>query len=477
MATQYNTIQAFNADLLIDVSTLELQKDADSGDSTLTVVSILGVSVGDYIMIGEFGSETSEIQRVHTGTAPSGNTITLAGTLTYDHPRGIIMYIIDRNQVEFSRATTLTGSKSVLATVDIAADQIFTIYEDTTNTTGFGFYRWKNEGDTTYSNYSESTPYAGYGQQSLKKIFDSALGMVALIDEKGLPEFTDTITRALGVIAVNDCQQEMKEIKRRWSYLTDFDVVVSELETGQDSYELPSTIASEEGGTAIFSARVGSERDLTFRDKRQFDLRRVDVNKTTLGAAISTTGDVTATLTDSSDFLSAGSLLVIDDDNAGTDTIPYTSNNKATNVVSGVTDIDETHANGALVWQGVTLAEPRVFSVFEGNIKLDPPPSATFDNVNLYINMYTNAVVTDDLADEAKFPASVVKYYVAYRFALLLDGGAGPRSAELYQKYQIEQNKIVAKETTGQFTKLRPAKFPDMTTNMRFRRRRRQSNT
>lgn len=421
MATQYNTIQAYNPDLLLDVSTLELQKDGTSGDATLTVVSILGVSVGDYIMIGEFGSETSEIQRVHTSTVPTGNTITLAGTLTYDHSRGIIMYIIDRNQVEFSRATTLAGSKSVLATVDIAADQIFTIHEDTANTTGFGFYRWSNEADAAFSNYSESTPYAGYSQQSLKSIFDSALSSVALVDEKGLPEFTDIITRALGVIAVNDCQQEMKEMKRRWSYLTDFDVVISELSTGQDEYALPSTIASEEGANAILSARVGSKRDMKFIDKRQLDVRRTDVNKTTLGVAITSTGDTSVTLTDSSDFLASGTMVVVDDDNAGTDSIPYTANDKATNIVSGATDIAETHANGALTWQGVTFAEPRAFTAFEGNIVLDPPPKAAFDNVNLYIDMYTKAVVVNDLADEAKFPASVVKPYVAYKFALLLE--------------------------------------------------------
>src|SRR3990167_5281940 len=155
-STSFPVLQSYNPELLLNVLRTPLTADSTAASGTITVSNIVGVGVGDYLLIGEFGQETAEIVRVHTVTAPSGTTITLNANTTYAHIRGESVYRIDRNQVEFSRATTLTGSKSVLVTSDITPDSLYTVYEDTTNTTGFGFYRWKNSADTTYTNYSES---------------------------------------------------------------------------------------------------------------------------------------------------------------------------------------------------------------------------------------------------------------------------------------------------------------------------------
>lgn len=464
----YPIIKASNVDLLLDVVQIELAADVTAAAGTLTVASITGVGVGDYLLMGEFGQEMTEIVRVHTVTTPSGTTITLNANTVYAHPRGTMVYRIDRNQVEFSRATTLAGSKSVLATSDIQCDQLFTEYEDTSNTTGFGFYRFKNSADTTYSNYSESYPYAGYGQQTLKVIFDSALLSLGQIDEFGQPQFPPSLSREAGVIAVNDCQLELKELKHRWSYLTQFNYLVSELTTGQDTYALPSDIAEQEGQLSILAARVGSDYDLKFIDKQKLNVRRVNTVKDSLGAAITSTGDLTVTLTDSSDFGSSGSIYVIDDDATAFDTIDYTANAKSTNVLSGVTNIAETHANGAIVWQGITFGTPRVFTAFEGNIVVDPVPDVARNRMNLYIDAYINPVVVNDLADTVDFPSTVVKPYVSYRFAQIL--GDSGKAAQFYGVYQAETQKILRKESTGHAPSFKPTRLPDVTSNFGLRR-------
>ena len=464
----YPTIKAANVELLLDVIQAEMSDDSLAGASTIEVLSIAGIGVGDYLLLGEFGQETTEIVRVHTVTAPSGTTITLNANAVYPHTRSTAVYRIDRNQIEFSRSTTLTGGKSILATSDIQCDQLFTTYEDTTNTTGFGWYRAKNSADTTYSNYSESYPYAGYGQQTLKVIFDSALLLLGQIDEFGQPTFPSSLSREAGVIAVNDCQLELKELKHRWSYLTAFNYLVSELATGQDSYSLPSDIAEKEGNLSILAARIGSQRDMKFIDKIKLNNRRVNSVKDSLGAAIASTGDVTITMTDSSDLDTSGSIYVIDDDNTAFDTIDYTGNNKTTNVLSGVTNISETHLNGAIVWQGITFGKPSAYSVFEDTIVLDQVPSATWDNVNLYIDAYIDPVVVNDLADEADFPSTVVKPYVAYRFALIL--GDSAKASNFYGVYQTEKDKIVRKESTGHAQSFKPTRLPDVTSNFALRR-------
>ena len=140
--TPYVVLQAYNPDLLLDVQKTFTTADESSVDTTLTVESIVGFSDGDYVLIGEFGQEDAEIARI--SGSPSGTTLTFTGNLTYTHTKNTPVYNIDRNEVEFSRATTVSGSKSILTTVSITPDSLHTVYEDTSNTTGFGFYRWKN---------------------------------------------------------------------------------------------------------------------------------------------------------------------------------------------------------------------------------------------------------------------------------------------------------------------------------------------
>jgi len=468
MSVGYPTIQAVNQDFLLKVAKLEMSADSLAAAASLSVLSVVGIGVGDYLLIGDFGQETSEIVRVSTGVAPSAGTITLNANAVFAHPRGTPVYRIDRNEIEFSRATTLAGSKSVLATVAIQCDQLTTNYEDTTNTTGFGFYRAKNSADSTFSNYSESYPYAGYGQQSVKVILDSALTMLGFIDALGQPYFPSSLSRQVGIIAINDCQQELKEMKHRWSYLTDFGYAIGEIATGQDTYDLPSDIAEGEGNVSVYDARVGSKPNMKFLFRDKFMERRWNVNKTTLGAAITSTGDLTVTLTDSSDFGATGSIYVVDDDGLGFDTIDYTSNDKTTNILSGVTNITETHLADAVVWQSANFGMPTRYTIFEGKIVLDPIPSADYAGLNLYLDCYLKAEVTNDLADEAQFPATVIKPYVAYRFALIAkEAMAGAMKAD----YMTEKDKITRKEDTGQAKGFKPNRLPDVTSNFGLRGR------
>lgn len=464
----YFTLRAYNRDLLLDVEKTYLTAELTAVGASLTVESITGLGVGDYLLLGEFGQEKAEIVRIHTSTAPSGSTVTLTGNTTFTHERGTPIYRVDRNQVEFSIATTVTGSKTTLATQSIQADSLYSVYVDTTNTTGFGFYRFVNSGDTSYTNYSESIPYAGYNSQTLKIIFDSALVSLGLVDSAGQPRFTQAASREAAFQAVVDCQEELAGLRKRWSYLTDFNLSVSELSTGQDVYALPSTIAFENGNPAILAARIGSREDLKYIDKTWLNKRRLNVAKTTLGAAISATTATTITLTDSSDFDDSGSIQVVEDDGESIDIIAYTANNRSTNVLSGVTGIAATKANGAVVWQGATFGEPTHWTAFEDNIILDIPPDASWEQYNLFIDTYIRPTVVNDLADEAQFPVYVIKPYVTSRLAEILDDGPSERSRVFYQRYVDQRNVLLSGEQTGQFIRMKPSRLPDVTTDQRL---------
>lgn len=521
--TPYFTLKAYNRDLLINKGSTYLTADALAGASTFTVEAIAGVAVGDYFFVEEIDQQTAELLRVHVSTAPSGNTITLNAVSVEAHSRGAKVYFVDRNQVEFSRATTLTGSKTVLTTTDINPRDEYTLYEDVVNTTGFGFYRFAKSmtvtltaaGTTatatsaghglvtgesitisgadqsqynitasvtvtnattftytivagavspatgtitgrTYSNYSESAPYAGFGENSLKKIFDTALYDIGMVSEKGEPRFSDKISREAAFQAVMDCQNELAAMRYKWSYLTNFDVNVSELETGEDSYSLPTQIAKEEGRSMIWNVRIGGNRELSYMDKHELNIRRENVAKTTLGAAISATSDTSITLTDSSDFGSSGSLQVIPDDFTAADDIAYTANNKTTNVVSGVTGIAAAVAIGANVWQNASFSIPTNYTIFENTIVLDPIPSTTYHKYNLYMDLYEKPTLVDDLADETQFPSFVIKPFVEWKLSLLRGDGDTVKAEGFRQLFEQRKAELLVNETNGQRFQFRP---------------------
>ena len=147
------------------------------GVTTLTVKNITSFADNQILVVGEFGNEGAEIVTVN-GT-PSGSTITLDAVTVFPHSSSSSVIVIDFNQVEFSHTTTTTGSKTVLATVDMVVDTPdFTRYNDTTYTTGYYFIRFKNSITNVYSDYSDSIPVSGYGLFTARSIIDDALSQI-----------------------------------------------------------------------------------------------------------------------------------------------------------------------------------------------------------------------------------------------------------------------------------------------------------
>lgn len=154
-----------------------LTASADSADTTLTVRAIdaNAWSDDDYLIVGEIGAPNAEVVQVN-GTPSNGTSITIdqggSGGLRYDHAADEPVYRIDYNQIEISRANEENGTKTLLATIDLQPSDLQTRYDDTQNTTGFGFVRFKNETIGSLSPHSDAMPYAGQSLQSLSKIRD-----------------------------------------------------------------------------------------------------------------------------------------------------------------------------------------------------------------------------------------------------------------------------------------------------------------
>src|SRR3990167_7450919 len=97
---------------------------------------------------------------VSTDIAPAATSMTIdregqSGGLRYAHSVGEPIYRIDFNQVVFYNNSTNTSTgATVLTTINLQIDDEFTRYEDTANTTGYGFARFKNATSGAFSSYS-----------------------------------------------------------------------------------------------------------------------------------------------------------------------------------------------------------------------------------------------------------------------------------------------------------------------------------
>ena len=142
----------------------------------------------DYVLLGEFGSETSEVVQIGAGGV-SVNTLTVGATL-YSHPIDTKVTILKYNKVVFYRTTTATFVRSdanrltVMPGLDIQCDSSFTKYYDVTNSTGFGWFEFYNVATTKYTANSNVIKYAGFSENSVKKILDNFFSLLNNKEQK-----------------------------------------------------------------------------------------------------------------------------------------------------------------------------------------------------------------------------------------------------------------------------------------------------
>lgn len=210
-----------NEELVTNREKTYLTAEVAVAGTTLTVqaVDANAWADDDYIIVGEIGSKTSEILRI-SATTTDGTSLTVtqtakgvadSGGARYSHSIDEPVYRVDYNKIEFSRATTTTGTKSVLSTDEIQPDDLFTRYEDSANTTGYGFVRFNN--GSSYSEYSSPIPYTGYPKKSLGRIIKMVRRHLDEPDYRQLPD-EDIIEE------INEKQRDVAH-ERLWPFYED----------------------------------------------------------------------------------------------------------------------------------------------------------------------------------------------------------------------------------------------------------------
>lgn len=426
-----------NTDRLIDGKPRTYLSAASAAASgTFTVESISGFSVGNMLIVGVIGEERTEVLRVHTSSAPSGSTITLNANSAYRHEVGTPVYFVDFDQVEFSRSTTETGSKSVLATSTMTPDMMDTIYDDLTNTTGYGFTRFKNSASATFSGYYDAIPYAGYSLDACASIFDRALSMAGARISPRL-KYEDMFR------FLNDFVSYANQKNTRWSESKSLNYLVDTVSTGDWEFVMPATISKNTDPSAVIALRVRGFVPLTYVSQRQWDQLTRDLRFTTLAADVAVI-DTTITLSNSYDFPDSGSIEIEGD------SIAYTGNTRATGTLTGVTAISAVHSSGAYIFSAVNFikGDPLWYTVpSPGYFRVWPVCGTNSNNRLLYSDFYRIIPNVNSLGDKIYLTRNLAAIqYMAYRIKKWLASGTLSAKDEDFQQFAAAMTESVNRD-------------------------------
>lgn len=259
-------LKAYNKSLTQDKEKTYLTAAIAVAATTITVQAVDTTSWADndYFIIGDIGSNTAEVLQVN-GAVVAGTSLTIdnngSGGSRFSHAIGEPIQRIDFNQVEFSRSLTDTISGvSVLATNNLQVDDEFTRYNDNSNTSGYGFIRFKNSTSSVFSSYSDGVNYNQSEDSSSRDprtLWQMRKKVRKIVDEEDDSKISDDDIDE----AINDVIRDLAH-KRLWSFFESERSFSSVAD--QFAYTIPATIQK------IYSVRFDTQ-PLVPINKVQFD--------------------------------------------------------------------------------------------------------------------------------------------------------------------------------------------------------------
>jgi hypothetical protein len=446
-----------NQDLTTSADKTFLAGDAGIGDTTLSVDSIELFAINQVLLVGTIGSEGSEIIKTHASTAPTGTTITLASALTQGHSRGTPIYIIEYDQYELSNASSATGAKTLLTTplgasglINIDPQVIETLYSDLQFTSGGYFVRRFNSIASYYSSYSDFIPYTGFADNTIGSVKDRALRHLGetrnnLITDQFLNE------------ALYEARRTVDQDPRvfRWSFRTKFATPIGQCVSGAWTVTVPSDLRDRNTYKNILGLTLGRQnRPCVYQPRVRFNQNYLNVAHTTLNGPV-VFGASTITLTSSHDLDDSG-VISIAGNAVGTlhTNVQYTSNNRATNTLSGVTGVPVAgYVTGLDVWQNANFfGLPTAYTIDNGLIQFDVPFYDALDGRNVIMDYYAAlpTITTDgDTFDEPFYDLYVS--WLKWRIKYAKSNGKIDRDSDPdFRDWNDGISRIIAQETTGQ---------------------------
>src|SRR3990167_641770 len=287
------TIFTSVADLTRDKPVTYLTEDVVLAGTTFRVQSIAGfvgvsTSSGQIVCIGKLGEERTELLRTSNSTAynPSQNykEVTLRDALVFDHPQDTPVSIVDWNRIDIQRAATVTGTKTTIVAspsypVYIRPDQLENSYIDTSQTSGYYFVRFNETVGDTNSDWSDAIPFGGFDDNTVFKIKEKAV--------KDIGEEIDgnIITHEYLNSSLWEARREYHQSPAKRPFRRRFNQVLGTALTGSFRIELPTDVEKPHTAENVYGVRIGTEANMLYYDKKEFDFDYRNIPHTTLTTA------------------------------------------------------------------------------------------------------------------------------------------------------------------------------------------------
>jgi hypothetical protein len=218
-------IKGDNRSILRDMPFSFLSGNTLSGVSSFGMSSTDNFLTDDFLIAGEINGVGSELLQIDSVT--DINTIVLKTPSVYAHSESTKITKVPYNQVKFYRNTIPTFSTTtLLATVDINPQSLFTTWNDNIYSSGYAFFIFYNSQTDTKSASSNPIDYAGFPANSAYSIIKSFLSSLNNVEMK--------------LLTFSDC----------FSYISEgLSIAVSELNLSNQEYKTQPQVISTVSGT------------------------------------------------------------------------------------------------------------------------------------------------------------------------------------------------------------------------------------
>ncbi len=426
-----------------------LNADVASGASSISSDGI-NFSVGQYIVIGQPGNIGTEIIRIHASTVPTATTITLASALKFPHNRGDIVRFIPYNQINIYGSDNGGVSYSSIAIVDIRADSTETYYNRTTGSSASLYYFvFYNSSTTNISGASDAVLASGFADNTFGAVKRRALKQLG-------EEINAVITDEFLSGALLEARRwaDNNPAVFRWSFRTKFGSNIGPMVAGQWRIQVPSDLRDPNTNKNILSIRIGDQnRPVVYQDRVRFNQNYLNVVHTTI-AVQQTSGGTTLVLNSTNDLPPAGGLYIANDDvGQGLIAIAYTSNDKGSATLSGVTGINRTVLVDTDVWLRAVFGLPTAYTIDAGYVYFDVPLKIDYDGMDIKMDYYSTIPGTTD-EDSGVFDEPFYDLYVPWlrwKIKYLKANGKIDKDKDTdYKEWMSGITTLIGQETPGQ---------------------------
>lgn len=154
-----------------------------AGGKALIVKNNNRFAQNDYVVVGKPGVEDTEITKI---SSVAGNTTVNVAALKFPHPSKTLITYIPYNQVKIYRASSQTGTYTLIDTIDLDVDSPEGTSFNDSGGDSTSWYKivYYNETTEAESDESEPVPATGFTIYMLRSMVDDVLTLINDTDNK-----------------------------------------------------------------------------------------------------------------------------------------------------------------------------------------------------------------------------------------------------------------------------------------------------